>query len=83
MKNRQWLIELRGDRPRKDVAKHLGITPQMLGMVERGDRGISLNLAKKIADFYCISMDDITNKIFLDAQTQNMSNPSQRKEARE
>ncbi|MET1247615.1 helix-turn-helix domain-containing protein [Sporolactobacillus sp. STCC-11] len=53
------LIKMRNGNPRSFVAKELGITPQMLGAIERGDRTPSLKLAKKIADYYNSSVDDI------------------------
>ncbi|MCF3941601.1 helix-turn-helix transcriptional regulator [Oceanobacillus alkalisoli] len=56
---REKLIECRGKESRKDVAKALNITPQMLGAIERGDRTPSLTLAKKIADYYGLSIDEI------------------------
>ncbi|WNF36457.1 helix-turn-helix domain-containing protein [Bacillaceae bacterium IKA-2] len=64
------LIQLRNNRPLVEIALTIGITPQMLGAVERGDRTPSLHLAKKIADFYKVSIDelffaDIRNDTFL------------------
>jgi putative transcriptional regulator len=56
---RTKLIKLRGDKSRQNVAYDLEITPQMLGAIERGDRTPSLPLAKKIADYYKVSVDDI------------------------
>lgn len=56
---RTELLKLRGDRSRLEVANVLGITPQMLGAIERGDRTPSLPLAKKIADYYDVLIDDI------------------------
>jgi putative transcriptional regulator len=56
---RKKLIEYRGTKSRQEVAKDLNITPQMLGMIERGDRNPSLSLAKKIADYYNTSVDEI------------------------
>lgn len=56
-KVRSILIELRGNKGRTDVAADLGITPQMLGAIERGDRTPSLPLAKKIADYYNTTVD--------------------------
>ncbi|RQW75975.1 helix-turn-helix domain-containing protein [Lysinibacillus composti] len=53
------MIELRGEESRSDVASKLNITPQMLGAIERGDRTPSLNLAKKIADYYKKTVDEI------------------------
>lgn len=56
---RQKLIDLRADKSRPEVAEDLGITPQMLGAIERGGRTPSLNLAKKIADYYGVSVDEV------------------------
>ncbi|MDU4479902.1 helix-turn-helix transcriptional regulator [Clostridium sp.] len=56
---RQGLIELRGDRSRKEIADNLNITPQMLGSIERGDRNPSLELAINIAKKYKITMDKL------------------------
>lgn len=53
------LIEMRGKMSRAHVAKSLKITTQMLGAIERGDRNPSLFLAKKIADYYGVSIDDL------------------------
>lgn len=58
-KMRNTLITLRNDKSRQTVASDLNITPQMLGAIERGDRTPSLNLAKRIADYYGKSVDDI------------------------
>lgn len=52
-------MRLRGEKSRQIVAKDLDITPQMLGAIERGNRTPSLSLAKKIADYYGVSVDDI------------------------
>ncbi len=56
---RETLIKCRGNRSRPEVAKDLDITPQMLGALERGDRTPSLALAKKISDYYGLSIDEI------------------------
>ncbi|GMR65852.1 transcriptional regulator [Bacillus thuringiensis] len=53
------MIELRNDQSRIEVAQKLSITPQMLGAIERGDRTPSLELAKKIAEFYKTTIDDL------------------------
>jgi len=58
-KMRPKLMQLRGNTPRSVVSKRIGITPQMLGAIERGDRNPSLKLAKKIADYYGVSVDEI------------------------
>ena len=67
-KFRTRLIELRGVKGRTDVAADLGITPQMLGAIERGDRTPSLPLAKKIADYYATTVD----LIFFDEKGHDM-----------
>ena len=56
---RQGLIELRGDRSRKEIDDNLNINPQMLGSIERGDRNPSLELAINIAKKYKITMDKL------------------------
>ncbi|EOS8810579.1 helix-turn-helix transcriptional regulator [Listeria monocytogenes] len=56
---REKLVKLRGKRSRQDVSKDLGVTPQMLGAIERGDRNPSLNLANKIANYYNVPIEDI------------------------
>ncbi|MCA1021823.1 helix-turn-helix transcriptional regulator [Halobacillus litoralis] len=56
---RKKLIECRGNKSRSDVASDLGVTPQMLGAIERGDRNPSLTLAKKISDYYKLAIEDI------------------------
>ncbi|WP_416348890.1 helix-turn-helix transcriptional regulator [Listeria seeligeri] len=56
---REKLVKLRGKRSRQDVSKDLGVTPQMLGAIERGDRTPSLNLANKIANYYNVPIEDI------------------------
>ncbi|MCX2825294.1 helix-turn-helix domain-containing protein [Bacillus pseudomycoides] len=58
-KARNKMIDFRNGQSRIDIAKMLEITPQMLGAIERGDRTPSLELAKKIADFYKTTIDDL------------------------
>ncbi|MCT6925599.1 helix-turn-helix transcriptional regulator [Metasolibacillus sp.] len=53
------LIELRGKKTLTQVANELGVTRQMLGAIERGDRNPSLNLAKKIASYYNTTVETI------------------------
>ncbi|WP_143543613.1 helix-turn-helix transcriptional regulator [Salinicoccus roseus] len=57
--SRDKLINLRRDQTRLEVAQDLEITPQMLGAIERGSRTPSLSLAKKIADYYGVAIEDI------------------------
>lgn len=56
---RSVLFDLRGEKPRSAVASDIGITPQMLGAIERGDRTPSLELAKKIADYFETDIETI------------------------
>ncbi|ASF38175.1 transcriptional regulator [Halobacillus halophilus] len=56
---RKVLIKCRGKQSRPELAKKLGITPQMLGALERGDRTPSLALAKTIADYFGVTVDEI------------------------
>lgn len=56
---REILFQLRGELSRTYVSKQIGITPQMLGMIERGDRNPSLELAKSIADFYGKTVEEL------------------------
>ncbi|HDX9609141.1 helix-turn-helix transcriptional regulator [Bacillus mycoides] len=58
-KKRNKMIEFRSNQSRLLVAKNLKITPQMLGAIERGDRTPSLELAKRIADFYKTTIDNL------------------------
>ena len=53
------LINLRGKTPRLAVAKALGITPQGLGMIERGERIPRPNLMKRIANYYAKTVDEL------------------------
>ena len=41
------------------VANKLGITRSFYGMIETGDRNPTLGLAKKIAEFFQVNIEDI------------------------
>lgn len=65
------LKQLRRDRNIKqmDLAKILDITNDYLSLIERGARTPSFKLAKKIADYFDTTMDEIffsnqSNKLF-------------------
>ncbi|WP_371375280.1 helix-turn-helix transcriptional regulator [Sporomusa aerivorans] len=58
MKN-QILLTLRGQKSRASVAKDLRITPQGLGLIERGERIPRPILMKRIADYYGKTVDEI------------------------
>lgn len=53
------LIMLRGKKTRAEVARDLGITPQGLGMIERGVRIPRPELMSKIAVYYSKTVDEI------------------------
>lgn len=57
MQPRIRLVEARNGVPRTLIAARLGITPQALGMIERGERVPRLPLMQRIADYYGYSMD--------------------------
>lgn len=56
---RTKLIALRGEKTQAKVAAELGTTRQMLGAIERGARNPSLALAKRIADYYGMTVDEV------------------------
>jgi putative transcriptional regulator len=58
---RQPLIDLRNTLKlkQKDVAKSVEITVSYYGMIELGVRNPTLELAKKIADYFGKNMEDI------------------------
>ena len=47
---RDWLKELRGDRPQMEIAKKSGISYQMYNFIENGQRRPSVAVAKRIAN---------------------------------
>lgn len=63
---RKGLIELRGNKSRKEISEKLNITPQMLGSIERSDRNPSLELAINISKLYKITMDKLILLLELD-----------------
>jgi putative transcriptional regulator len=56
---RHKLISLRDKKTLTEIAKELGITRQMLGAIESGVRTPSLDLAKKISDYFGYTIDEI------------------------
>ncbi|AVK86025.1 transcriptional regulator [Lysinibacillus sp. B2A1] len=56
---REKLIDLRGGKTVTEVAKDLGITRQMLSAIEGGTRTPSLELARRIANYYSSSIEYI------------------------
>jgi putative transcriptional regulator len=57
--NQLKLRHLRGDKSLREVAEVLGITPQMLGKVKLKRRVPSPALAKKIANYYKVTVEEI------------------------
>lgn len=60
-KVRTRLIELRKKQnlKQRDVAKAVEITTSYYGMIEVGDRTPKLELARKIAQFFGVKMEDL------------------------
>lgn len=58
MKN-DVLIRLRGEKSRMEVAAILGITPQGLGLIERGERLPRKELMIKFALLYNKTIDEL------------------------
>lgn len=56
---RDKLRLLRGNRSQASIAKEIGITRQMLGAIESGERTPSLELANRIAVFYGVSIEEV------------------------
>lgn len=61
---RNNLISVRGDRSQEEVAKKLGISQKTLSAIERGYRNPSIDLMKKIQNFYKVSMIELFEDIF-------------------
>lgn len=59
LKVRSALRGLRGNKSLTEIAKNINITPQMLGKIERGERTPSLSVAKRIAHYYDVLVDEI------------------------
>lgn len=61
MSKAKSLAELRenNDKSQADVAKILGITPQGYGLIERGERGLKVEAAAKLADFFGVNVEEI------------------------
>lgn len=53
------LIELRGDRSQKEVAKKLKISKSALGMYETGKRIPRDSIKLRIAEYYHVAIGDI------------------------
>lgn len=61
MKPREKLISLRKGRAltQREVAEQLDITTSFYGMIELGKRNPTLELAKDIADFFGLDIEEI------------------------
>lgn len=55
----QKLIALRGEKPREDVAKDLGISLSALAMYERDERTPRDEIKVKIARYYQTSVQEV------------------------
>mgnify|MGYP001176595426 CR=1 FL=1 len=43
----------------RELAKALGVSPSMIGNIEAGIGGVSLRMARKIARFFNVPLDDL------------------------
>jgi DNA-binding XRE family transcriptional regulator len=57
MYNRLSVLRAEGGVSRRELADHVGVNPQTIGYIERGDYGPSLELALKIAAFFQAPVD--------------------------
>ena len=48
---RQWLVDLRGDKNQEEVAMHSAIHRGHYSLIETGKRTPSVTVAKRIADY--------------------------------
>lgn len=62
------LKKLRGNKTQKEIADLVGITTSHYGFIENGDRQPSLKVARKIADVFNKSIEEI----FFDIQHNKM-----------
>lgn len=55
------LLLLRTDRglSRQEVAEAVGVNPQTIGFIERGDYSPSLELAFKLAEYFGVGIDAV------------------------
>lgn len=61
MKARKNLKELRDSRnlKQKDISKIIGVSTSYYGMIEQGTRTPILEIAKKVSEFFGISIEEI------------------------
>ena len=57
--NRVALFRNESGLSRKDLAMRVGVHPQTIGFLERGDYNPSLSLAMKIAELFAVPVDMI------------------------
>jgi putative transcriptional regulator len=70
---REKLVQLRGEKSQENVAMTLGISQKTLSAIERGFRNPSIELMKKIQQYYGISMLELFPDIFLPLGTTKRS----------
>lgn len=62
---RNNLINARGERSQQDVADDIGISQKTLSALERGYRNPSIDLMKKLQNYYQVSMTILFEDIFI------------------
>jgi putative transcriptional regulator len=55
--NRVSVLRAEQGISRRDLADAIGVNPQTIGYIERGDYGPSLELALKMAAFFAVRVD--------------------------
>ena len=55
--NRLGVLRAEQGVSRRDLADAVGVNPQTIGYIERGDYGPSLELALKIAGFFAVRVE--------------------------
>ena len=61
---RQSLIDARGTKSQQEVADAIGISQKTLSSIERGYRNPSVELMKKLQQYYHVSMTILFKDIF-------------------
>lgn len=71
---REILISLRGNKTQEQVANAIGISQKHLSAIETGFRNPSINIMKKLEQYYGVPMVELFPDIFLDENTTKCSN---------
>lgn len=61
---RKVLIDARNNKSQSDVASEIGISQQFLSGIEQGKKTPSIDVMKKIEDYYKKPMIELFNDVF-------------------